>query len=344
MSLINGRVRGINQQEFDIRTGRDDQDAGGGRIYEVDPAVVAHFKAVLADQPPRKPRTTISQRRQGASRVDPEIRRRANELAARAKALAFAQTAQPDKEVKKLTVTKEETTELTEADVRLAHARFAQGESVKVIASELGIPWQTLRARFRQYGLTQGRVDASNRKPVRAVSKVETAVVPAQVTAVAPEQAPTDLRAQLSVIQELLIREVNGWDLGAGVLMLHSANNEVVTIEVFTGADFVLRRVANGEPVLPITCYDGDAEFQIGRAHGETAVEELLGEYQRGLVDNPPSMFSPAWSVWVNSVARASVVEQGILDWLVENIPAHLLREAAATLPVDGAEEMELGL
>ncbi len=204
MSLINGRVRGINQQEFDIRTGRDDQDAGGGRIYEVDPAVVAHFKAVLAAQPPRKSRATISQRRQGASRVDPEIRRRANELAARAKALAFAQTAQPDKEVKELTVTKEETTELTEADVRLAHARFAQGESVKVIASELGIPWQTLRARFRQYGLTQGRVDASNRKPVRAVSKVETAVVPAQVTAVAPEQAPTDLRAQLSVIQELL--------------------------------------------------------------------------------------------------------------------------------------------
>lgn len=139
-------------------------------------------------------------------------------------------------------------------------------------------------------------------------------------------------------------RELNGWHVGAGVLMLRSMPDEVMTIQIFTGRDGVLRRIANGEPVLPITCYDGDTEFQIGRAHGETAVEELLGEYQRGLVDNPPSMFSPAWSVWVNSVARASVVEQGILDWLVENIPAHLLREAAATLPDGGVEEMELGL
>ncbi len=131
-------------------------------------------------------------------------------------------------------------------------------------------------------------------------------------------------------------RELNGWALGAGVLMLHSANNEVVTIEVFTGQDFVLRRVANGDPVLPITCsHDDETSFQIMRAHGETAVEELLAEHQRGLVDNPPSMFSPAWPVWVASVGSASVIEQRILDWLVEHVPAHLLREAAVALPAD---------
>lgn len=140
--------------------------------------------------------------------------------------------------------------------------------------------------------------------------------------------------------------ELNSWAIGAGVLMLHSGFNEVVTIEVFTGPDFVLRRVANGDPVLPIICsHDDETSFQIRRAHGETAVEELLAEHQRGLVDNPPSMYSEAWPGWVASVAGASVIEQRILDWLVEHIPAHLLREAAATFPTDnGLEEMELGL
>ncbi len=207
MSLINGRVRGINQQEFDIRTGRDDQDVGGGgKIYEVDPAAVAHFKAVLAAQPPRKPQA-ISSQRYGSGRIDPEIRRRANELAARARAQAFAQAAQPDiQEVKELTVTKEETTELTEAAVRLAHARFAQGESVKALAAEMGVPWQTLRAQFRRHGLTEGRQGTAKNKPVMAGAKVETAVVPVRETAVAVHApAPSgDLRTQLVVIQELL--------------------------------------------------------------------------------------------------------------------------------------------
>ena len=101
--------------------------------------------------------------------------------------------------------------------------------------------------------------------------------------------------------------ELNGWHVGSGVLMLHSAPNRVETIEVFTSRDGVLRRADNGAPVLPITCYGYTEQFQIERAHGETAVEQLLAEYQQGLVDNPPSLFSPAWSGWVNSVARASM-------------------------------------
>ena len=141
------------------------------------------------------------------------------------------------------------------------------------------------------------------------------------------------------------LKELLNWHIGAGVLMLHSALNETLTIEVFTDRRGVLRRVGNGEPVLPITCRDDIGDFQIERAHGETAVEQLLAEHQRGLVDNPPSLFSPAWSGWVNSVAGASVVEQGIVDWLLEHIPANLLLEAAATLPTEADfEEMEMGL
>ena len=67
-------------------------------------------------------------------------------------------------------------------------------------------------------------------------------------------------------------RELNGWALGAGVLMLHSANNEVVTIEVFTGQDFVLRRVANGDPVLPITCSHDDE----GYGNGNNDIAQIL--------------------------------------------------------------------
>ncbi|MBK7916475.1 MAG: hypothetical protein IPJ94_09475 [Chloroflexi bacterium] len=51
MTLINGRVVGINQREFSLRTGSDEESHGGGRLYAVDPAAVAHLKAVLAAQP-----------------------------------------------------------------------------------------------------------------------------------------------------------------------------------------------------------------------------------------------------------------------------------------------------
>ena len=39
MTLINGRVVGINQREFSLRTGSDEESHGGGRLYEVDPAL-----------------------------------------------------------------------------------------------------------------------------------------------------------------------------------------------------------------------------------------------------------------------------------------------------------------
>ena len=114
---------------------------------------------------------------------------------------------------------KNEVAELTEVAVREAHGRFTKGESVMALATELGVPWQRLQGQFRRYGLA-GRQEAGKSKPVRAVAKAATAVVPVRETAVAETAVaatavaatspasgptpPTGLREQLGVIQELL--------------------------------------------------------------------------------------------------------------------------------------------
>lgn len=203
MTLINGRVVGINQREFSLRTGSDEASHGGGKLYEVDPVAVAHFKAVLASQPPRKPQAISSQRQKQSGRLDADLQRKVNELAARARAKALAAAENEKDKDKELIVAEQSTNvELTETTVREAHGRFVKGESVKALVAELGVPWQTLRGQFRRYGLAEGRQGAEKRQPVRATAKVETAVVPAQATA--SPTPPADLREQLGVIQELL--------------------------------------------------------------------------------------------------------------------------------------------
>lgn len=208
MTLINGRVVGINQREFSLRTGSDEESHGGGRLYEVDPAAVAHFKAVLAAQPPRKPQAVSSQRQKQTGRLDADLQRKVNELAARARAKALAEIIETVEtvETKEFDVAEQEKPELTETAVREAHGRFTKGESVKALAAEMGVPWQSLRAQFRRYGLAEGRQGAGKSQPVGATAKVATAVVPVQATAVAATSPtpPADLREQLGVIQELL--------------------------------------------------------------------------------------------------------------------------------------------
>jgi len=205
VSVINGRFVGVNDREFILRTGSGGEDHGGGKIYPVDPAAVAHFKAVLAQQqaePARQRRPSPGIRRGGNGRLDADLQRKVDELKERARQRAAAAQA----ETKELDVTEKQVSELTETAVREAHGRFSQGESVKTLADELGVPWQTLRGQFRRYGLPAGREGARKRQPVRAAAKVETAVVPVQATAVAADgpTSPNDLREQLGVIQELL--------------------------------------------------------------------------------------------------------------------------------------------
>ena len=50
--------------------------------------------------------------------------------------------------------------------------------------------------------------------------------------------------------------------VGTGFIALKSGKNEALTIEVYIGRDGVLRRIANGKPLLPITVLD-DEEGEI---------------------------------------------------------------------------------
>lgn len=47
-----------------------------------------------------------------------------------------------------------ETTETTPVDIQTLHERYMAGGSIKQIAAEANIPWQTLRAQFKQAGLS----------------------------------------------------------------------------------------------------------------------------------------------------------------------------------------------
>lgn len=54
--------------------------------------------------------------------------------------------------------------------------------------------------------------------------------------------------------------------VGVGFIALKTGENEITEIEVYVGRDNVLRRVGNGEPLLPITlCDDGEC-FEIESA------------------------------------------------------------------------------
>jgi len=46
--------------------------------------------------------------------------------------------------------------------------------------------------------------------------------------------------------------------IGVGFLCLHNTDKEVLTIEVYIGRDGTMRRVANGEPLLPLAVFDGE--------------------------------------------------------------------------------------
>ena len=189
----------------DLRT-----EGGGGKIYPVDPAAWEHFKAVMAQQQdrPRQERKPTGIKRGGNGRLDADLQRKVDELKERARQRSVAVQA----ETKELDMTKKEADELTETAVREAHGRFSSGESVKALANELGIPWQTLRGQFRRYGLPAGRADVKKRKPAGVRARTPepqpqpepTAVVPVQETAVAPAPNGHAVAGDLTAVSEQL--------------------------------------------------------------------------------------------------------------------------------------------
>ena len=236
MSVINGRVVGFDDREFTLHTGSDGE-AGGGKIYPVDPAAVAHFKAVLAEREATKRPSArrVTGIKRASTGLDNDLQRKVNAAAERVaakKAAAAAVGGEAATAEAPVSVKKNEDEEtmnnqkLTSEQVVALHGRYMAGENIRVLATEAGIPWQRLSGIFRQEGLPprpylgkggnvshkrgpKSRNAATPRKspaPKTAVVPAPTAVVPAQETAVAtngPMQTG-DLRQQLTLIQELL--------------------------------------------------------------------------------------------------------------------------------------------
>ncbi len=205
VTVLSGSTVGPGR-EFELRTGTS---RGGGRIYEVDPEVVANFKAKLAEQKPaRKPRRN--------GRVDAAVQKRIEAIVARAKANSAPVEIDEPEEV---CIPVAETVKWTDEMVQALHGRYMAGESIKALGAEVGEDWRRLLKRFNEAGLPRrerlirGQVTkaAPKKKPVAASVGAPTvepeaakAIVPAQATAVAAPTHPGDLRQQLIVIQDLL--------------------------------------------------------------------------------------------------------------------------------------------
>lgn len=143
MSVINGRFVGLSQdREFTLHTGRDGE-AGGGKIYPVDPAAVAHFKAVLAQQEATK--RPSSRRETGIKRastgLDNDLQQKVNAAAARiaAKKAAATIAEEPDKKNED-EVNPMSSQELTIEQVSAMHGRYMAGENIRDLAAVWVIP------------------------------------------------------------------------------------------------------------------------------------------------------------------------------------------------------------
>jgi hypothetical protein len=185
MTVINGRCL-IPLREFEIKTGGEESSrAVAGRIHPVDPAAVARFKQVLADQEPtRKPRP---QRRPHRPGLDADLQQKVEEHAARARARKLAEDAEQQASVEEPAPKEIEMTEKTELKddmVCALHKRYMAGESMKLLAAELDMPWQTLQAEFRRCGMPK-------RPPIGQIEVAPTQVEPVK-TAVSPLNGQAD--------------------------------------------------------------------------------------------------------------------------------------------------------
>lgn len=133
-----------------------------GRIHPVDPAVAARFKAILVQQEGdarRQLQRAINRGAQRRSRVDPDLRKKADEIAARARAKRLEQAApvepvEPEKEQEMPAPRK-----LDDNEVVAAHRRYVlENLAVSVVAAAFGVADTPLRKHFERLGLpTRGR-------------------------------------------------------------------------------------------------------------------------------------------------------------------------------------------
>jgi hypothetical protein len=240
MTILNGRVVGVDESEFELRTGGDEEPAGG-KIRTASPEAVARFKAFLAAQPAKQ--APVS--RPG---VDPDARRRANEMAVRIRAKKLEEMNKQTAPAVKPEEPKEQEMKsaLSDEEVVAVHRRYVlENLAVSVLADEIALSESALvnqfnrlrlpcRARNRRWvsaadvdricqthGLkirdipvrampvVEPAAKPKKAKPVKAVVK-ETPVVPEPVmeTAVTPANGAamteTEIEDQLRAIQQLM--------------------------------------------------------------------------------------------------------------------------------------------
>lgn len=227
----------------DLRTG-----GGGGRIYPVDPAAVAHFKKCLAEQEAARP---AWQRQQptgikGNGRLDADLQRRLNALRERAKARADARAdAQEPKESAAVTTSKK----MTDDELIRAHRRYVlSGLSLAAVAEDLAITgtplrhqWQRLDLPMRDRGgrFTPAEIErigqAHGLTPAEIVGNLENAQkAPAPQATDAPA---ANVRAQTSQLEPTVI-----WRDGAPFPFSAKAGQAAVMV-----AETAVAPAANGQ-------------------------------------------------------------------------------------------------
>ncbi len=188
----------------DLRT-----SGGGGRIYEVDPAAVAHFKACLAQQEAtvrpwqRKQPTGIK----ADGRLDADLQRRLNALRERAKARADAKEA---KENTAVSTSKK----MTEEELVRAHRRYVlSGLSLAAIAEDWSITgtpmrhqWQRLELPLRDRGGRFTPAELTRICQVHGLTPAEIVGNPANVPDLQAADFPAqNVRAQTSKLEPVVV-------------------------------------------------------------------------------------------------------------------------------------------
>lgn len=166
----------------------------GGKIHDVDPKAVARLKQLLATD---KSRTYVKPQ---ATAVAPKLKGGGfnNRLPKRSET-------KPEQEC----VMSNKTNKTVDSDGILAcHQRYMVGiESLRVIAADIGMPWQQLQAKFKEAGLPKRNGQPFNTGGRRkSVSETETAVSDPEVTPSAPLAVahPAEISSQLAMLQEIL--------------------------------------------------------------------------------------------------------------------------------------------
>jgi hypothetical protein len=133
-----------------------DHAPGAGNIYPVDPAAVERFKRITAER----------EREQKQRQQTLAIRSQAQKKRRRKRRPSAVKPASPAKENKSM-------------NLQAVHKRYMAGESIRTLASENGMAWQTLMSDFKAAGLPKRPKIGASKKNGTAPAAPEPVPTPA---------------------------------------------------------------------------------------------------------------------------------------------------------------------